>query len=117
LGGANDFTTITEDQTTNSGDLVSALISGQVTDVDSGAVSGIAVTGLTSGTGAWQYSTDNGSTWTGMGTVSTTSALLLQSSDRLRLVPDGQNATTGSLTFCAWDQTSGSTGTKVDAST
>src|SRR5207244_1942701 len=117
LAGANNFTTITEDQTTNSGDLVSTLISSQVSDVDSGAVNGIAVTSLSSGTGTWQYSTDNGTTWTAVGSVSGSSALLLRSSDKLRLVPDGQNSTSASVTFRAWDQTSGSAGTKADAST
>src|SRR5439155_1472393 len=107
----------TEDQTTNSGDLVSTLISGKVTDVDSGAVNGIAVSSLSSGTGTWQYSTDNGSTWNAVGAVAANSALLLRSTDKLRLVPDGQNATSGSVTFCAWDQTSGTQGTKVDTTT
>src|SRR5436305_2011249 len=59
LAGANNFTTISEDQTANSGDLVSTLIGGQVTDVDTAAVNGIAITGLSSGTATWQYSTDN----------------------------------------------------------
>src|SRR5262249_8239141 len=117
LSGANNFTTITEDQTANSGDSVATLISGQVSDVDTGAVNGIAVTGLMSGTGTWQYSTDNGSTWTAVGSVSDSAALLLRASDKLRLVPDGQNATTGSVTFRAWDQTSGTPGAKVDVST
>src|SRR5207237_2556089 len=103
LAGANNFTTLSEDQTTNSGDSVATLISGQVTDVDAGAVTGIAVTGLSSGSGTWQYSTDNGSTWTAVGSVSDSSALLLRSTDKLRLVPDGQNATTASVTFRAWD--------------
>src|SRR5258707_659085 len=35
----------------------------------------------------------------------------------MRFVPDGQNGTTGSVTFCAWDQTSGTQGTKVDTTT
>src|SRR5439155_1534733 len=91
-------------------------LAGQVSDVDTGAVSGIAVTGLLSSTGTWQYSTDSGSTWTAVGTVSSSSALLLRSTDSLRFVPDGQNGTTASLTFCAWDQTSGTAGSKVDAS-
>ena len=116
-GGANDFTTISEDQTTNSGDLVATLISGQISDVDAGAVNGIAVTSLTSGTGTWQYSTDNGSTWTAVGSVSDSAALLLRSSDKLRFVPNGQNTTTGSVTFRAWDQTSGTAGTTADVST
>src|SRR5262249_50052224 len=117
LSGANNFTTISEDQTSNSGDLVSTLISGQISDVDSGAVQGIAITGLSSGTGTWQYSTDGGTSWTNVGAVSTNSALLLRSTDSLPFVPDGQNITPGSVTFCAWDQTSGTTGTKVDVST
>src|SRR5262249_16945624 len=91
-------------------------ISTQISDVDSGAVQGIAVTALNSSTGTWQYSTDSGTTWTNVGAVSTSSALLLRSSDQLRFVPDGQNATTASVTFCAWDQTPGTTGTKVDVS-
>src|SRR6185369_9514396 len=36
---------------------------------------------------------------------------------KLRFVPNGQNATSGSVTFRAWDQTSGTYGTKVDVST
>src|SRR6185369_11936322 len=117
LSGANNFTSITEDQTTNSGDSVSTLISGKVTEVDAGAINGIAVTSLNSSTGTWQYSTDSGSTWTAVGSVSTSSALLLRSSDKLRFVPDGQNGTTASVTFCAWDQTSGTAGTLVDTTT
>src|SRR4030095_1624177 len=98
-------------------DLVSTLIAGQINDVDSGAVNGIAVTSLNSSSGTWQYSTDAGTTWTKVGSVSSSSALLLRSSDKLRFVPDGQNGTTASVTFCAWDQTSGSAGTKVDTTT
>jgi len=40
LSGSNNFTTITEDQTANNGDLVSALVNGKITDVDLGAVQG-----------------------------------------------------------------------------
>lgn len=40
------LTTITEDQTNNSGDLVSAIVGASITDVDTGAVEGIAITGL-----------------------------------------------------------------------
>jgi hypothetical protein len=117
LSGANNFTTITEDQTTNSGDLVSTLISGKVTDVDTGALQGIAVTSLNSSTGTWQYSLNNGTTWNAVGTVASTSALLLRSTDQLRFVPDGKNGTTASVTFCAWDQTSGTAGSKVSTTT
>src|SRR5262249_49809734 len=117
LSGANNFTTITEDQTTNGGDLISTLISGKVTDVDSGALQGIAVIGLVSSTETWQYSIGNGTTWNAVGTVANNLALLLRSTDRLRFVPDGLNGTTASVTFRAWDQTSGTQGTKVDTTT
>ena len=112
---ANDFATITEDETVNAGDLVSTLIAGQVTDVDAGALQGIAVTGLSSSTGTWQYSIERhdleyrrrgGENY----------ALLLRSSDRLRFVPDALTGTT-SITFRAWDRTNGAAGTKVDVST
>src|SRR5205085_12609298 len=117
LTGANNFTTISEDQTANGGDLVATLLSGQVTDVDSGAVQGIALTGLNNSSGAWQYSTDNGSTWTSVGSVSNSSALLLRSSDKLRFVPDGLNADAASVTFRAWDQTGGAVGAMVAGTT
>jgi hypothetical protein len=117
LTGALNFTTITHTQTTNAGNLVSTLIAGKVTDVDTGAVQGIAVTGLASGNGTWQYSLDSGKTWKVVGVVSPASALLLRSIDKLRFVPNGVIATTASVTFRAWDQ-SGATlakqGTKVN---
>ncbi|WP_457327264.1 VCBS domain-containing protein [Pseudomonas sp. PvR086] len=94
------------------GVLVSSFLSS--TDVDSGALKGIAITAATrtnGSTGKWQYSTDSGSTWTDVGTVSTNSALLLRSGDLVRMTGNG-NA--GDLTYKAWDQTSGTFATKVD---
>ena len=116
LSGANNFTAINEEATTNGGNLVSALLSGKLSDPDVNAVSGIAITSLNSSNGAWQYSLDGGTTWSAVGAVSSSSALLLSSSDRLRFVPDGLNADAGSVTFCAWDQTTGSRGTFSDTS-
>jgi Bacterial Ig domain len=119
--GTMTLTTITEDNVANGGDTVSSIIASaganRITDADSGAVEGFAVTGLTGGNGTWQYSTNGGASWNTVGSVSDTAALLLRDTDRLRLVPDGQNGTAASVTFRAWDQTSGAAGTKVDAST
>ena len=109
------FSTITEDQTTNSGRSVSSFLSS--TDIDSSALRGIAVTGLASGNGQWQYSTDGRATWSSIGSVSDGSALLLRSSDYVRFLPNGANGTTANFTYHAWDQTSGSVGTKVNATT
>ncbi|MCH9662935.1 MAG: hypothetical protein K0U66_04665, partial [Gammaproteobacteria bacterium] len=117
-GGVMSLTTITEDDINNSGDLVSAIIASavgdRITDADSGAVEGIAISSLVNSNGTWQY--DSGSGWTDVGSVSTSNSLLLRATDSLRFVPDGLNADTGYITFAAWDQTSGSAGTKVDAS-
>lgn len=113
---APTFAAISEDQTNTAGELVSALLGGSVADADSGALTGIAVTGLSSGRGTWQYSVNGGATWLDVGAVSNNSALLLRSTDRLRFVPDALNADAASVTFRAWDQTSGSAGDKVNAS-
>ena len=108
--------TINEDDIGNGGIQISTLLGGSVSDVDSGALGGIAVTGLVSGNGTWEYSTDGGLTWIAVGTVSDSSALLLRAGDYIRFVPDGENADTASFDFRAWDQTSGLFGTKVDTS-
>src|SRR4029078_997512 len=84
-------------------------------DVDTGAASGIAITGTT-GNGTWQYSTD-GTTWTSFGAVSSSNALLLTSTTQVRYIPDGQNGEPPTFAFRAWDQTSGTAGSKVDATT
>ncbi len=122
--GTMTLTTITEDETTNGGQTVASIIASaggdRITDVDSGAVEGIAITSLNSGNGTWQYSINNGSSWSDIGTVSDTSALLLRSTDLVRFVPDAMNATTGSITFRAWDQTgatAGQQGIKVNTTT
>ncbi len=120
--GNMTLTSINEDQTTNAGQSVASIITSaggdRLTDPDSAsAPEGIAINSLTSGNGTWQYSTNAGSSWTDIGTVSDSSALLLRSTDLVRFVPNAENATTANFTFRAWDQTSGSTGSKVDAST
>jgi len=74
-------------------------------DSDAGALSGVAVVGSSS-LGHWQYSTD-GLNWTNFGAVSTSHALLLANTTRVRYVPDGLSGETASFTFRAWDHTSG----------
>ncbi|HAV61912.1 MAG TPA: hypothetical protein DCY13_06065, partial [Verrucomicrobiales bacterium] len=112
-----NFTPVAAGDSTNAGDLVSALIAGQMSDADSGALAGIAVLGTSAGSGTWQYSTNGGSAWLSIGTVSTNSALLLRSEDRIRLVPGNVAGGTDSITFRAWDRTSGTFGALADATT
>ena len=109
---------ITEDDTSNTGNTIAQIIASaggdRITDVDAGAVEGIAITTITGSNGTWQYNTGSG--WTNVGAVSSTSALLLGSTDSLRFLPDGANSDTGTVLFQAWDQSSGTSGTKVDSS-
>ncbi len=116
--GTMSFGTITEEGSVNS--WVSTLIAtaggDRITDVDAGAVEGIAITSVNNGNGTWRYSTDGGSTWFNVGAVSNTSALLLRANDYISYVGNGQNGGTADFAFRAWDQTSGTQGTKVDVS-
>jgi len=107
VAGLN-LTTITEDQTTNSGQLVSSFATG-ITDPDDGAVKGIAITGSSSQNGHWEYSINNGTSWTAFGLYSTSSGLLLALDDKVRFVPDGDHGGSDTLTYVAWDQTTTAT--------
>src|SRR4029077_9093451 len=105
----------TEDQTTNGGATVAALVGSSISDADTGAVRGIAITATADGNGHWQYSLD-GTNWTNVGGVSAASSLLLQSSDFVRFVPDGNNGTAASFSYVAWDQSDcKSAGTTADS--
>ncbi|WP_420066124.1 DUF4347 domain-containing protein [Pectobacterium colocasium] len=118
-GATVTLTSTTEDVTSSSTAVSSLLSSAGYADVDSGAVSGIALTALT-GNGTWQYSTDSGTNWFSVGTVSSSSALLLSATTQIRYAPDRANGETATFSFRAWDQTSGTStsgATKVLADT
>lgn len=87
-----------------------------VTDADAGALTGIALVGTNETYGRWWFSTDGGTSWNLVGTVNDSdSALLLRSTDRLYFQPNASVPTTvhSALTIHAWDQTSGTAGSKV----
>jgi len=122
ISAAAAMTAIDEDPANNPGTLVSALL-GNAADVDN-TVSGIAVVGQSVTGGHWQFSTDNGSSW---GALSTDPqhALVLGLTALVRFVPDLNVQTTTStspetqiaqpsLTFHAWDGTTGHAGDVVD---
>ena len=121
LSGANNLTTISEDPAGNPGTLVSALIAGQTSDVDAGALTGIAVTAANNTNGSWQYSTNSGTTWNAFGSPSNASARLLaaDADTYVRFVPNANwNGTVaGGLTFRAWDRTIGSAGSTANTTT
>ena len=120
LSGANNLTSILEDPSSNNGTLVSALISGQVTDGDAGALSGIAVTAVDNTNGTWEYTTNGGGQWNSFSTPSAAASRLLAAdgSTYVRFVPNANwNGTVNNgITFRAWDQTTGTAGNTADTS-
>jgi methionine-rich copper-binding protein CopC len=88
------------------GDLVSTLVSG-ISDADSGASKGIAITGVHAGATLY-YSTNGGTTWTAASGLSDTNALLLAADSDTRVYYKANGATgtfSDAITFRAWDQT------------
>ncbi len=120
LSNTNVTLTVAEDQGVPVGavgTLVSALTAG-VSDPDSGAVKGLAITSTDETRGTWYFSTDGGSTWALVGSVSPSASLPLASDahTRLQFSPNANwngNAN-AALTLRAWDQTSGTAGSRVD---
>jgi len=93
--------------TSIAGALVSSILGG-VSDVDAGALQGIAVINLTEKVkGTWQFSLDDGASWTSFGTPSETAARLLLPENRVRFVPSANYNGTPQLQFRAWDRTNG----------
>ncbi|MFN9753578.1 MAG: Ig-like domain-containing protein, partial [Planctomycetota bacterium] len=109
---------VLEGATNPSGVTVASLVvDGSITDPDGSAVEAIAITGLNTSLGAWQYSLDGGTNWLTINAELINSqtnelALLLAPTAQLRLIPFGDlnGSVSDAITFRAWDQTSGSEG-------
>ncbi|MCP4348480.1 MAG: PKD domain-containing protein, partial [Desulfobacterales bacterium] len=117
------FTSINEDNTDSSGDMVGAIITdNSITDAD-GPVKAIAVIIVNNINGIWQFSTDNGTTWvnfsdlTGDKDYFTGQARLLDNTHRIRFVPNPDWYGTTNITFRAWDKSIGTPGETANAST
>lgn len=113
---------IDEDATGNSGTRIHELIQSVapatlITDPNPGAAQGVAITGVDSSVGIWQYSLDAGATWSSVGSPSDDAALLLAANEgtRLRLVPAAgfAGSVAQAVRFRAWDQTTGAQGQRV----
>lgn len=106
-----------QNSSTNTGTLISALIAsmspnGGITDVDQGALKGIAIVGANNVSGAWEFSTNNGTSWTPVGAATSLNARLLaaNATTRIRFVPKPGFVGNSGFTFLAWDQFTGSNG-------
>ncbi len=112
------LTPISEDDVNNNGNSIGSILSSvsgdRVTDANTSAVEGIAVTDTS---GAFDYSIDSGTTWQRVDQVSMFNALLLRATDLIRFIPNEISAQSATIEFRAWDQTSGAAGTYVSTST
>ncbi|MDB5905884.1 MAG: Laminin subdomain protein 2 domain protein, partial [Betaproteobacteria bacterium] len=114
VAGTNDMAGINRNPVSNPGTLVADLVSGHVSDSDAASLNGIAVTGVDNTNGAWQYSTDGGSTWSAFGAPGAATARLLAAdvATFVRFVPNANFSGTvaNGLTYKAWDETVGVVG-------
>lgn len=93
------------------------VVDGSITDTDvSPAPESIAIIGVDSTNGNWQYSLDAGATWIDVSVVSDANALLLEAHHRVRFIPSAGFIGSATFTFRAWDMTMGTAGGYADAS-
>ncbi|MCA8997201.1 MAG: DUF4347 domain-containing protein, partial [Planctomycetaceae bacterium] len=81
---------IDEDDADPPGDTIANLFAGKFTDPDPGSsFAGVAIVANPSSinSGTWQYSTDAGTTWFDVGSVSTTTALMIDTATMVRFLP------------------------------
>jgi type VI protein secretion system component Hcp len=102
---------VTEDSSSHNGMLVSSIVS-VITDIDPGAVKGIAVVDAPTAIGTWQFSLDNGTTWRSLvgAHPENTRLLAANATTRVRFLPNANAVGASLLRFRAWDQTAGSAG-------
>ena len=102
------------------GELVSTLVGG-IRDADAAPFKGIAITGVNAAHGTLYFSVDAGVNWTEVDNVSDAKALLLTSDANHRLYfkhdLDFIGTTSDLITLRAWDGSSGSDGSYVNAVT
>ncbi len=109
------FPEIDEDEVP-AGTSVATLLANSVTDRDRLQAIGLAVLGTTGTFGQWQYSLDAGASWQLIGNVSAESALLLGPDALIRFVPLPDENGTATISYRAWDGTTGTEGARVDLS-
>ena len=106
--GSATLTAVAEDTANPAGATVSSLFASHFSDVDGDGLGGVAITGnAATSQGAWQYSTDSGSTWTAVGSPALGAALVLPASALLRFLPTANyNGTVPALTAHLIDNSS-----------
>jgi len=131
---APKLTTIPNDITNaaNQGQLVSSLVSSSINNPDGSPDKGISITQVNNTNGTWQYSTDNGTNWSGLAgalisnyrlTNSNpfTAAFLLSadSKNRIRFVPTAgfTGTVTNGVVYNGWNQRTAGNGLIINIAT
>ncbi|MEO8494716.1 MAG: dockerin type I domain-containing protein [Planctomycetota bacterium] len=110
------FTAIPEESTDPAGDTVASIVpNGLIIDPDGTTLKSMAVVGASTTGGTWQYKLADG--WLDLGPVASTNARLLDSTAKLRFIPNENFSGPATLRFRAWDQTAGAIGAEHDTST
>ena len=97
----------------NPGTTIDALLAtgGLYADPEGIPRSGVAVTGLNSGSGSWQYSMNGGGSWSNFVGIAPSFATLLEADgagmNRIRFTPNGDFFGTASMSFTGWDASNG----------
>ena len=105
----------TSQVTTTAGVYVGDFAASAISDIDVANLKGIAITDAPNIGGLWQYSTD-GVSWANIGAVSPTNARLLGVNSFIRFFPSTNAGSNQTISFRAWDQTSGTVGILANVS-
>ncbi len=103
-------------QTNPTGQSVASFLGNSLSDPDGISPQGIAIHAVMGSAGRWQFRLDGENSWVDLASSSTADALLLKSTDFVRFIPDGTATTQASLSYYGWDQSSGISGSRIDAS-
>lgn len=102
------LTPIDEDDINSLGNLITNIVAtggpNPITDADGDAFRGIAIIGVDNSNGRWQYRLNGTTAWLDFTAVSSISATLLSSDERIRYLPDTNYSGAASFTFRAWDR-------------
>lgn len=115
-GSALYLSTIAEDNTTSAGDTILSLITAlgsAYTPANSADSKGLAIYSAPTTNGAWQYSTNSGTSWTALPALTGTSHFVLSglASNKIRFVPTTNYNGNTTLQFRAWDVKTGANST------
>jgi VCBS repeat-containing protein len=100
------LTSIEQGNTSSYGTPIWMLCEG-ITDVDAGALRGLAITSASTANGTWQYTLNGGSIWHSLAGVSSSAARLLPANgnlSRVRFIPNNGFTGTSLIGYYAWDQ-------------